>query len=204
MNILQSEAEKLMKLYSEGEYLESLKKAKEVFVEKTGKIDEDSYEYESRMSSFNDWYLFQYQMQGGDSVIEKHLEKADSATEVEQALANSVYSVFVFHKINFRKQVVIKDVLHNTKFVLSKDNGNLPLVEDDVFIGRMVEFEGQNYLLNGLCILPKEVLSSIKKECKKIRKNKLIEEDEFLLNLERLKTKSLQYGHIDPTKIFIF
>jgi hypothetical protein len=62
-----------------------------------------------------------------------------------------------------------------------------------------------HYLLNGLCTLPREVLSSLKKESKKIRKLNNVEEEEvFLLNLERLKTRSIQYGHIESSKIFTF
>lgn len=204
MNLVQTEVEKLISKYSTGKYLDVLKEAKEVFIEKTGKIDEDSEEYESRMGSFNDWYLFQYEYKEDMTMIDYHLKQTTKPSEVELALATCVYSLFVFHKINFRKQVVIKDILHDEKKVLSNENGNLPLVEDDVFVGRMVTYNDQNYILNGLCILPTPILSALKKQSKKVRKNKSLDETEFLLNLERLKTKSIQYGHIDPSQIFIF
>lgn len=204
MNIVQEEVEKILQLYAKGKHLNSLKKAKDIFASKTGKIDEDSEEYESRMSSFNDWYVFQYQLRPEVSVIQDYNENLKNRSDLSEALVETNYSAFLFDKINFRKQVIIKDILHNTKYVLAKDNGQLPLVEDDVFIGRLAHYNGQSYLLNGLCILPREILSSLKKECRKIRKAKNTEESEFLLNLERLKTKTIQYGHIDPLKIFTF
>ena len=121
------------------------------------------------------------------------------------ALLEASYSIFLFHKINFRKQVVIKDVLHSEKFSLAKDNGILALVENDLFLGRVVKYQESHYLFNGLCTLPREVYSTLKKESKKIRKlNDLHEEESFLLNLERLKARSVQYGHIESHKIFSF
>lgn len=204
MNIIQDEIDKILQCFANGKHLESLKRAKEIFFAKTGKIDEDSYEYESRMSSFNDWYLFQYQFSANHNVVQEYLATKPVDESLEAAILNTTYSLFLFHKINFRKQIIIKDILHGTKHVLSKDNGNLSLVEDDVFVGRMITYQEQNYLLNGLCTLPKEVLPILKKECRKIRKSKNIEEEDFLLNLERLKTKSLQYQHIEPSKIFTF
>ena len=202
MNRLQEEAEKILQVYAVNKNLDILKKAKKVFVDKTGTIDEDSDEYESRMSSFNDWYLFQYQYSTDTSVIQDYAKKNE--TELVSSLLKTSYSVFLFHKINFKKQIVVKDILHGTKHILAKDNGHLALVEDDIFIGRICEHENQFYLLNGLCLLPREILSPLKKACKKIRKTKTVEESEFLLNLERLKTKSTQYAHIDPVQIFTF
>lgn len=204
MNIIQDEIEKILQCFANGKHLESLKKAKEIFFAKTGKIDEDSYEYESRMSSFNDWYLFQYQFSSNHTVVQEYFANNFVDETLATAISNATYSLYLFHKINFRKQIIIKDILHGTKHVLSKDNGNLSLVEDDIFVGRMIEYQEQSFLLNGLCTLPKEVLPILKKECRKIRKSKNIEEEDFLLNLERLKTKSMQYKHIEPSQIFTF
>ena len=113
--------------------------------------------------------------------------------------------MFLFKKINFRKQIIINDILHSDKFVLSKENGTLPLVEDDLFLGRAVNYNDQWFLLNGIVTLPREVFSVLKKESKKVRKlNNSVEELGFLLNLERLKNRSIQYGHVDSSKIFNF
>ena len=156
------------------------------------------------MSSFNDWYVFHYPFTESKNLIEEYLSSHSVDEVLTSALRNVNYSLFQFHKINFRKQIVIKDILHGTKHVLSKNNGHLALVEDDIFIGRVIPYADEAYLLSGLCILPKDILPILKKESKKLRKSKNIEEEDFLLNLERLKTKSLQYSHIEPTKIFTF
>ncbi len=205
MNVLQKEFENILNTYVSGKHYDELKLAKADFITRTGQIDEETDEYESRMNSFNDWYLFNYRKDDGSRIIDHYLKGKDAEDDFIKAINSVTYSLFLFNKINFRKQVVIKDVLHDNKFVLSKENGELALVEDDLFVGRSIDYKGEKYLLNGLCTLPIEILSTLKKESKKIRKlNNSDEEEQFLLNLERLKTKSVQYGHIDSSKIFVF
>ncbi|MCR9206212.1 MAG: hypothetical protein NXH75_16640, partial [Halobacteriovoraceae bacterium] len=52
--------EKVLTYYSTGDYYQSLLKAKEDYFIKTGKAFEEDEDYESRMASFNDWYVLQY------------------------------------------------------------------------------------------------------------------------------------------------
>lgn len=209
MNFVQEEVGKILKHYTTKLYFNELMLAKESYISKTGQIDEEASEYESRMNSFNDWYLFNYKKENQSKIIDnlsqvKELSK-DLTQEFLSALTQVNYSLFLFKKINFRKQVVIKDILHGKKFTLAKDNGILSLVEDDLFVGRTVKYHDEHYLLNGLYTLPRETLPALKKESKRVHKlNNTEEEESFLLNLERLKTRSLQYGHIDSQQIFTF
>ena len=53
--------EDILQIYTKNAFYEDLKKARDLYITKTGKIDEETDEYESRMNSFNDWYLFNYQ-----------------------------------------------------------------------------------------------------------------------------------------------
>lgn len=203
MNIVQDEFDKILSVYTSDQYYDELKAAKDSFITRTGKIDEESEEYESRMNSFNHWYIFDYEREDGSHFIDKYLE--NNSNDLALSLKNINYSLFLFKKINFRKQIIINDILHSDKFVLSKENGTLPLVEDDLFLGRAVNYNAQWFLLNGIVTLPREVFSVLKKESKKVRKlNNSVEELGFLLNLERLKNRSIQYGHVDSSKIFNF
>ncbi len=205
MNLVQQHIDKILDIYTKNKYYDDLKNAKEAYISKTGKIDEEAHEYESRMNSFNDWYIFNYKRQDGSRIIDDYVKNHEIDSELGRVMSEASYSLYHFSKINFRKQVVIKDILHSTKFILVEENHNLALVEDDLFVGRSVIYNEHHYLLNGLCTLPREVLSALKKESKKIRKlNNSEEEEVFLLNLERLKTRSIQYGHIESSKIFTF
>ena len=119
MNIIQDEFDKILDFYTSEKYYEELKAAKEAFVNRTGKIDEESDEYESRMNSFNHWYIFDYERKDGSRFIEKYLSSKPS--EIAQSLSEINYSLFHFKKINFRKQIIISDVLHSERFSLAKE-----------------------------------------------------------------------------------
>lgn len=191
--------------YTQGDHFNALKEAKEKYFSLTGKLDEDKEEFESRMNSFNDWYIFQYRRPDGSKVIEDYIRVNHIEEELSQSLLNVNHSLFEFDKINFRKQIVLKDILHDEKIVLVKNHPNIGLMVDDLFTGRVIKYKNEYYLLRGVCILPSKVKSILKKESKRVRKmNSFEEELKFLLTLESYKTKSTHYAHIDPSKIFIF
>jgi len=205
MNIITDHLQKIQGFYTQDSYFDLMKAAKAVFIEKTGKMDEDAQEYEARMNSFNDWFAFNYLPEASEKLIEVYLKENQVEAEIAQSFRCVNYSLFHFKKINFRKQIVINDILHSKKFVLAKDSDMLALVEDDLFVSRSIEYKENHYLLPGLCLLPREILSILKKESKKIRKqeNQKLEED-FLLKIEALKIRSLQYGHLESSDVFKF
>ncbi len=205
LDIVHDHLDKVLSLYTKGAFFSDLKEAKDKYFSLTGKLDEDKEEFESRMHCFNDWYIFQYRHEDGSKVIEDYIRTNALDEELSQALLNVNHSLFEFSKISFRKQVVLKDILHDEKITLVKNHPVISLMEGDVFTGRLIKYKGENYLLRGVCILPQGVKSILKKQSKKVRKlNSFQEELGYLLQLESLKTKATHYSHIDPAKIFIF
>ncbi|MES2528024.1 MAG: hypothetical protein V4598_13100 [Bdellovibrionota bacterium] len=205
LEVVHDHLDKVLNLYTKGEFFADLKTAKEKYFSITGKLDEDKEEFESRMNCFNDWYIFQYRHDDGSKVIEEYIRSNHLDEELSQAMLNVNHSLFEFSKISFRKQIVLKDILHDEKITLVKNHPTISLMEGDVFTGRVIKYKGEYYLLRGLCTLPQGVTSILKKQSKKVRKaNSFEEELNFLLQLESLKTKAMHYSHIDPAKIFIF
>lgn len=205
MNLIESHIEKILEEYTQGDRYELLKKAKDIYTDLTGKIDEESDEYELRMNSFNDWYIFNFRRENDRRIIDDYIFEHKIEDELAKSFHNINYSLFSFAKTNLKKQIVLKDVLHDKKIALSKSVKHFGMVQDDLFVGRTFEYEGEVFLLKGMCPLPGNVLGNLKKQAKKIRKlNSQEEEQQFLLDLERLKTKSLNYSHIDANKIFVF
>jgi hypothetical protein len=205
LEIVNEHLDKVLGLYTQGSHFDELKSAKEKYFSITGKLDEDKEEFESRMNCFNDWYVFQYRHNDGSKVIEDYIRTNQLDVELSQALLNVNHSLFEFSKINFRKQIVLHDILHDEKIVLVKSHPTISLMEGDVFTGRVIKYKGDYFLLRGVCILPQGVKKILKKQSKKVRKlNSFEEELNFLLQLENLKTKATHYSHIDPAKIFIF
>lgn len=205
LDVVHDYLDQVLSLYTQGDYFAELKEAKEKYFSITGKLDEDKEDFESRMNSFNDWYIFQYRQKDGSKVIEEYIRNHQVDEELSQALLNVNHSLFEFTRTTFGKQVLLNDILHDEKVVLKKDHPTISLVKGDIFVGRVIKYQGENYLLRGVCTLPQSVKSVLKKQSKKIRKQNSFEDElSFLLQLEALKTKSIHYSHIDPTKIFIF
>lgn len=205
LDVVHNHLDKVLGFYTKGEFFSDLKEAKDKYFSLTGKLDEDKDEFESRMNSFNDWYIFQYRQKDGSKVIEDYIRNNKLDEELSQALLNVNHSLFEFTKTTFRKQIVLKDILHDEKIVLKKDHPTISLMEGDVFTGRIIKYKSEYYLLRGICTLPQGIKAILKKQSKKTRKmNSFEEELKFLLQLEAFKTKAMHYSHIDPAKIFIF
>ena len=203
---LKSHIENALMEFSKDEHYQTLVKAKETYFSKTGKVQEEDDDYESRMTLFNEWYVFHFTYGGlGDTPIRRYMARRSLPEEITECFYNVVHSVFEFTGKNLRGQMILQDLLHNKKVTLSRDTKSVPLLKGDLFLGRVLLSKKSGHLLNGLCLLPREVKSIIKKESKRIRKaDDLKVEMEFLLKVEALKTKSGHYPHLDPKKIFNF
>ncbi|MCK5884453.1 MAG: hypothetical protein KAG61_12250, partial [Bacteriovoracaceae bacterium] len=126
--------ESALTLFSGDKYYNELLRAKSEFSKLTGPIDEDEDDYESRMDSFNVWYLFDFKVDSKRSVIEMYIEQNSIPHDVETALLSRNFSVFEFAgETTFRRQMVLKDILHNKKIVLPKKHIRPGLVEGDIF-----------------------------------------------------------------------
>ncbi len=201
LEVVQGHLDKVLNIYTKGDFFTDLKNAKDKYFSITGKLDEDKEEFESRMNCFNDWYIFQYRHNDGSKVIEEYIRSSQLEEELSQAMLNVNHSLFEFNKMSFRKQIVLKDILHDEKITLAKSHPNISLMEGDVFTGRVIKYNGEFYLLRGICTLPRGVTSILNKQSKKVRKaNSFEEELNFLLQLESLKTKAMHYSHLEPAK----
>ncbi len=198
--------EKALVEYSQGGHLETLLEAKKEYFSTTGQANEEDEDFESRMTSFNDWYILQFiSKKGTRTIIKDFLKRHEIPEKFHQSLSNVTYSFFEYAGKNFGGKDVIKDIHFNKKYILPKEVQRLPLLKSDIFLGRILSVEEAHFLLDGICVLPKEVKSLLKKESKKIRKmDNLVEDNKFLLNVDACKNKWLRYSHIDIHNIFQF
>jgi len=196
--------EKILTFYTQESYLSTLLDAKEKYFKVTGRLDEEDSEYENRLNCFHDWYISHFLLTSLEvpPVIDYfNQESIDEENNIESI----TYSLFEFLGENFKKQFVLKDMLHGNKITFPKGYQMPSFVKSDLFIGRTVLFGSENYLMNGFCLLPKEARSILKKQAKKVFKlNDSKKENEFLLNVEALKERARCYSHLEAKKIFIF
>lgn len=192
--------------YSQGDHLDTLLEAKKVYTEVTGPFNEEDADFEARMNCFNDWYVFNFHTRGATHpIIKDYVETKNIEDNLSDAFGNINYSLFEFVKTNFKKRMVIKDILHNEKFVLSVNHPKMGIIANDIFVGRILTCDEDAFLLKGLCIFPPDVKPVLMKESKRIRKmNEKQRELNFLMQLESLKVRWQRYGHLDVKQIFVF
>lgn len=192
--------------YSDGDHRDILLEAKKEFFDLTGKLNEDDEDYNSRMESFNQWFVLHFvscKMEGIIFDAYANAHKIDSS--ITTGLHHINYSLFEYTGKNIKREHVLKDILHDTKLALPKDHPELSILKNDLFIGRILNMEGKSRLMSGLCLLPLDAKGILKKESKKIRKKSDTKsESDFLLKIEYLKTKWTRYNHVDIKKIFTF
>ncbi len=183
-----------------------LLEAKQSYFEQTGQVLEEDDDYEARMSSFNFWYLLEFRHPSWlGTAMEQFIEDQNLEEQLITAIKSIRHSLFEYTGKNIRRHDVLLDVLHDQKVVLSKEYEAPSLVKKDLFLARVVSFEGQNYLLDGLRFLPSEVKSLLAKQAKRVRKSELPDQEpEFLRQVEFLKTKWMRYGHLNAKSIFDF
>lgn len=206
ISLLQEHLDKILNIYSMDDHRDTLLEAKKIYFEKTGAIHDDDPDYESRMRCFNDWYISSFiSSKGTTTVIKDYVNNHNIEEDISDSLLNIHHSLFVFSKKTFSKKMIVKDILHKNKYTLDKDSIAVGLVEGDLFTGRILSYEGKNFLLSGVCLYPKEVEPILEKRSKVVRKKKEpLEDYKFLMKLEALKTKWQRYGHVGLDKIFTF
>lgn len=191
--------------YSSNDFYEKLKIAKDEYFKLAGKLSEEDEDYDSRMNGFVYWYITQKDFDANGPLINTYLESNSVEDSQKEAMLNINHSLFEYRGQNIFKKHVFKDILHNSKFYIPKNEFTLQLVKDDLFIARTITHNGKTMLLDDISVLPYDARGPLVKESKKVRKlNDRSRDLQFLLKIEALKTKWRQYGHIDPKKIFVF
>jgi hypothetical protein len=197
---------KALDVYTQGVHYETLLEAKKEYFTITGQANDDDDDFEARMNSFNEWYVLQFiSMRGTRTVISDYLINNQIDDFLAKSLSGVNYSLFEYVGKNLRGYDTLYDMLHDKKILLPKGESLPSIIRDDIFVGRVLSYDTQNHLMQGLCVIPKDVRGILKKECKRVRKLKNPgEELKFLLIIESFKTKWIRYGHVDATKIFKF
>ena len=204
---IQIHLEKALDIYSGATFLPSLIEAKDTFFRVTGNLNEEDEDYESRMNSFNDWYLTNYTLSNvRRTPLKDYVLKSEISEDVGHGLLNLEYSLYEFVGQKSEDLFIFHDLMKKKKIQLSGSEGGVPaILKGDLFTGRVVEAVNLNYFLPGICVLPKEIKGNLQDALKRVlKKGSTREIVGFLLKLEYLKTKSKRYGHLPLNKIFQF
>lgn len=204
--VLRDFFEKVLGHYTSGKYYETLVEGKKVFFEKTGKIDDDDDEYESRMIDFNEWYIFDFIPSKVNGPLMRHyIHHNDVGQEMAHAFGHVRQSLFEFKGKSLWGNFIFEDFLYGKKIKASKKTVLPNIIKGDLFLARVINFKGDYHLLGSVVTLPRDARPIFKKSARKVRKkNDMRDNEEFLLEVQRLKCKWKSYNHVDVKHIFKF
>lgn len=181
-----------------------LAKAKNKYFQLTGNVDHDTQDFEHKMKSFTEWFILHYSpFRTGKKIYQVYQEEVGLSDLLYEVFSSVHYSVFDPVSNVGESQSIVYDCINQRNFNLMKEHNPFLIVKGELFVGRMLLTNEGTFLLKGVVPLPYEVREWVEKQCKKVKLKKVsYMHDEFCLELEGLKYKSLQYQHINPVKIF--
>jgi hypothetical protein len=204
---IQPYLDRILEKYSEGRRYDEVRKAKEEFFARAGKVAEGSELFESQMRAFIDWYLFDRPLDGVDLcpvkmfIFEFEKELAPEEVEIFREITKSVHSLYEFLKIR-GDDVYLKDLITGEKYVVEESEINRGFTKGDIFEGRLIRFQNR-YVFGGSFVFhPQDVRSFIKKQIKTIRYLDDKQRLKLLHRLSTMKLKTEQYSHIDVKFIY--
>lgn len=201
VDILFDEILRYFSLKDKGSFLT---KAKNKYFELTGNVDHDTQDFEHKMKSFTEWFILHYSpFRSGKKIYEVYQEEVGLSDLLHEVFSNVVYSVFDPISNEGDNKSIVFDCIHQKKYQLMKEHNPFLIVKGELFVGRILLTTEGTFLLKGVVSLPYEVRTWIEKHCKLVKIKQIsYMEEEFCLELEGMKYKTLQYLHINPEKIF--
>ncbi len=163
--------------------------AKKAYQKETGEIYEDDKSYNSRMSLFLEWYLFDdYNVEKSQTPLETLIEENPDAwssdqLEIYKSITKSIQGLFISKKIKDETVKVVNLFTDETYLAHEKDS-RLFFRKNDIFQGRLIFFQEQFHFTGNFCFHPEKTHKYIKQEVKIINKAQAGDRKE-LVNLKK-------------------
>jgi len=197
--------EEIFAYTSEPQNAAMLESAREQYQSRVGKPFEDDHDFIQRMNTFLEWFIFDFQPEGGipGAIFTSYLERArhESTTDemiIRMEISKNMHSLFLVNE--YRGSVVkVRDVINRkTYYVTHEDN----LEEGDLLESRIVVIGKKSFFTHTHCLHPKFVLGTLKKAVKKIGRDMIT--PEFFIMIESMQLKWRRSRQIDIKHIYNF
>lgn len=201
MNEYEKVLEQLIQIFTAGDFQKEALNAKREFFERAGIVDEESVNFEMRMSQFLDWYMFSRELSDvhlppANYFYHKNIDAIPpDQREIYENLTKTYHSLFEFIKIR-ETDVVIRDLFSKKKLVIEESNVTAGFNQDEIFEARLIP-RGKTWVFTrGFCFHPVEASKFIEKEIKQVRHLEQSHKEAIMLKLLKMRYKFEQYKHI--------
>lgn len=200
----------ILKFSSEGELSEELARAKVEYFERTGELFESDENFERRMASFLEWYVFDREIPDHPGLTPAKLyarQQEEVAPDHERPriseVAAALPSLFEYRKVKADRLHAI-DLLSNNRLQVFERREPAGLDSGDILEARLVEFDGEHYFTEVWCTHPREARAPVIKAAKRFRKgdSSFAARVDLIHRVARLSNRCERYKHVSPKQIF--
>lgn len=194
--------DRLILFFTGERFHDEVASAKKDFFDESGVVDEESPNFEMRMTQFLEWYLFSRKLSDTNLTPAEYaleLPEFEMSSEERPAFENLVairHSLFEFLKIR-GNDIYVKDLWLGKKIVIPNSPVNIGFNRDEIFDARVIPDGDAFRFTRAFCFHPPEASRYILSEIKRIRKlESPIEEEAFMLKLLKMRYRYEQYRHL--------
>ncbi len=205
----QQHLETVIEIFTTGNYYKEVYQAKQEYYEKAGVVYEDDSEFENRMCTFMDWYIFDRDLPAIDLPPIKYyfrLNKDNLSSEIlniYKDFCNTIHSIFHMRKIS-GGVLYVKDLFSKKNYEVKDAEINMGFMKGDIFEARLIPFKSTFELSRGFCFHPVEMEKFILGEIKKVRYQDHARQTKLILQLASMKLKHTRFQHINIKHIYTF
>jgi len=198
---------RIIDTYTTKEYEHELIRAKKDFFGFIGTVHEEDSFFETYMTAFIEWYIFDRDMTDKDlpPVRLYYRYNFKNFTEEDQKIYNDFtkfrHSLFVAKKVT-ASTLVIHNLYEDKKISIENTFPTAGFNVGDIFDAILVPFQGQWAFTKTFFFHPQEVKSFIIKEVKKTRNLELNVLLKVIMRLRRLRLKMDRYPYVSPSQIY--
>jgi len=206
-NDVQKLIDKILAVFAGTNFHEDLKHAKVDFFENTSVLDENSPQFDLRMSQFFDWYFFsrplsQTRKSPLNSVdLSRELRLSDDENRILESCKNHRHSLFETVKIK-KDHLIVKDLFKKEKLTIINCQWPEGFETKEIYEARLIPVDKNWILTKGLCFHPLDATDYIEKKTKEHQKNKDLDFEIFLLKLLKMRYRFERYHHVSASSIY--
>lgn len=182
--------------------------ARKEFFEITGEIFEDDKQFEARMSSLLEYFLFDRPREAGLTPAAELYgqvlkEGPPDRAAGFRAFTETVHGLFEVRKLG-KGWVMLRELFTGLDFEVTERRQLAGLTKGDVLEARLIPFGGHFWFSAAFCWHPRNAVPSILKEVKRRKKKGLAQPADFLADCARRSLKADRYRNIAIEKIYDF
>lgn len=184
---------------------DELQMARDYYFGRTGQVFEDDPDFNQRMNTFLEWYVFDYKSGGAETstMFEKFVDsKRESFSNEEMiflmTIGKHVHSIFKVKPCG-NGEIKIKDLVSGMVYRLESDDN---LEKGDLLERRLVCIENGCCFFQTYCLHPKLAYKPLSKELKKRKKSGL--KMDFFITLQAMQVKWRLSRRIEVRDIYRF